>query len=461
MRGQFYFKRVRDQYLVTNDTGAYAFLNDRDFRALLDDRDDFTDETRERLKAGLFWTDESREGYLRRGEPALRDAQRYLLEGTSLFILAVTNACNLRCVYCQAHGTASARQMTLETAHRALLRIRDCPSRQLTIEFQGGEPLLNFDVIRYVVETAPSIMPDKAIAFTVVSNLLLLTDDMAAFFRRHHVSVSTSLDGPPALHDRNRPLPGGGSSSAGLCRGLERLRTHGIQPGAIQTTTRASLDCPEQIVETYAQLCFRQLFLRPLTRLGAAARHWDSVGYAPDEFLAFYRRALNEILRRSLRGEKLVEYQAALFLSKILNGRGVNYMELRSPCGAGLGQMAVNASGNVYTCDEGRMVAEMGDEAFLLGNVADSGYQDWIESPRCKAVCAASLLESLPCCCDCVYKPYCGVCPVVNYALCGNLAKNSGDRCRIYAGILDILFEYLQMGNPAVLNVFREWSDQV
>ena len=110
-------------------------------------------------------------------------------------------------------------------------------------------------------------------------------------------------------------------------------------------------------------------------------------------------------------------------------------MELRSPCGAGIGQVAITANGNVYTCDEGRMMAEAGDEAFCLGNVFDHDYDDWIHSSCCEAICSASLLDTLPGCCDCVYKPYCGVCPVVNYAIYGNIMHVSSERCKIYKGI--------------------------
>lgn len=129
-------------------------------------------------------------------------------------------------------------------------------------------------------------------------------------------------------------------------------------------------------------------------------------------------------------GRKFAEAHASIFLAKLLGDVAPNYMELRSPCGAGVGQMAFTASGDVYTCDEGRMMAEMGDESFQLGNIYENGYDSWIESPACRATCSASLLETLPTCCDCVYQPYCGVCPVVNYAMegvCSHLRRTMTD----------------------------------
>ena len=136
-------------------------------------------------------------------------------------------------------------------------------------------------------------------------------------------------------------------------------------------------------------------------------------------------------------------------------------MELRSPCGAGLGQVAITANGNVYTCDEGRMIAEAGDEAFLIGNVFTDYYDDWMSSSCCKSVCSASLLDTLPGCCDCVFKPYCGVCPVVNYAINGNVTQVSRDRCAIYKGMLKIIFSYLITGKKDILRLFETWSNKV
>ena len=460
MLGHFYFSTFKDKMLLTNDAGNYMLLSREDFNNFVKGKAISTPEIQKDLQHRMFCSDESVEGYVRYCENEMREGNRYLFESTNLFIFAITNECNNRCMYCQANGTRAMKQMNIDVAEQALKRISECPAKNITIEFQGGEPLMNFPVIKYIVNRATEILSEKEVGFTLVTNLSLITTEMAQFIKDNHISVSTSMDGPAALHDLNRPAANGFSSFAAMQRGKELLDEYGIKAGAIQTTTKASLAYPKEIVKSYIDNGFRQIFLRPLTRLGAAAKCWDQIGYKPEEFLAFYRTALAEIIEYNKREIPIVEYHAALFLSKILQGKAVNYMELRSPCGAAIGQMAITASGNVYTCDEGRMIAESGDEAFLLGNVFDSGYNDWINSSCCKAICSASLLETLPGCCDCVYKPYCGVCPVINYAINGSITRVSRDRCRIYKGILGILFEYLYINDGEVLRIFSEWSEQ-
>ena len=157
-------------------------------------------------------------------------------------------------------------------------------------------------------------------------------------------------------------------------------------------------------------------------------------------------------------GYFLSEGHAATFLSKILLGQGKNYMELRSPCGAAVGQMAYYYDGNVYTCDEGRMLAEMGDRAFQLGTVEDT-YDSLMNSNVCKACCVASTLEAAPTCSDCVYQPYCGTCPVLNYALDGDVFSKIPNhyKCQTYKGMLDAVFGLLNQKNPEIDNILDRW----
>ena len=103
----------------------------------------------------------------------------------------------------------------------------------------------------------------------------------------------------------------------------------------------------------------------------------------------------------------------------------------------------------------------MGDDAFLLGNVYDDDYRSLINNSVCRTVCAASILESLPDCCDCVYQQYCGRCPVVNYAICEDVIdkKHKSYRCEIYSGMLDYIFNLLLQGDEKTTSILDDWSN--
>ena len=286
---------------------------------------------------------------------------------------------------------------------------------------------------------------------------MLLTDEMLRFFQEHDVSISTSLDGNPAVHNQNRRTIAGEDTHGIVVKNITRIRQTGISIGAIQTTTKASLDYPKEIVQEYVKDGLTSVFIRPLTPLGYANEHWDEIGYTTDDFLKFYRKALHEIIECNKKGIYISEGHATIFLQKIIGHFSGNYMELRSPCGASTGQIAYYYDGNVYTCDEGRMLAEMGNPFFKLGNVYTDNYNTLMESRVCSAICQASVLEGLASCSDCVYQPYCGVCPVINLALDNNIYERQPNnyRCRIYKGILDTLFELLK--DKEIEEIFQSW----
>lgn len=457
----FNFKKFNNQILMTNDLGKYVFVDPDDFnriitRKLLPDSKLY----KVLLESRMIY-DESDIGYSSVNKYGIRDIKGYLNSATSLHIFVVTTSCNMRCVYCQANNghKDSHLMMSEEIAEKAVDIALQSPEKYLSFEFQGGEPLLNFNIIRHIIEYSEANRGMHEIQYCLVTNLTLITDEITDYLVEHKVSISTSLDGPEDIHNYNRPFADGTPTYETVANAVKKLQERGIHVGAIETTTKKSINNPEGIVKAYVDMGFDSLFLRPLTPLGKALLHWDEIGYTSDEFIEFYNRALNELIKYNLEGHYIKEDHASILLKRI-NGETVNYMELRSPCGAGTGQLAYYADGNIFTCDEGRMIYEMGQDTFKLGNVFESSYNDIVSNTSCRAVCASSILETIPSCCDCVYQPYCGTCPVVNYAMDGDLIEKQprGYRCKIYAGILDAIFSKFQEDEHDIISILNSWS---
>lgn len=444
MINYFNFKAFRDRYLLTNDFGDYLFATGDELQALLSDSVDYQSDFGIIAKSKSFCSDQSLQRFSEEAMYRYRDAKSYLFHSTSLHIFVVTTACNMQCVYCQAQNGTSIPQgmMSKDVAKRSVDIALSSPEQNLSFEFQGGEPLLNFEIIKFIVSYTEEHKGTKKIQYNIVTNLTLLTVEMLDFIVNNRVGISTSIDGPSIIHDANRIFRNGKGTFASVSESIALLKRSKVPFGAIETTTRYSLPYAQEIVDAYEEMGLDNLFVRPLTPLGCAQKDWERIGYTPEEFLQFYSACFDAIIKKNQEGVFFKEGHAALLLPKILTGSAINYMELRSPCGASVGQIAYYYDGNVYTCDEGRMLAEMGDSAFCLGNVYDCSYSDLMESSACRAACTASLLESIPNCADCVYQPYCGTCPVVNYSETGNVIPNRpGDyKCKIYMGMLDIIF---------------------
>lgn len=457
----FNFKEFNSKVLLTNDLGKFLFLEKEDFKKLVEKKLDPDSDIGKELTNAQMMYQESNLLFSKENEYQLRESKSHLAAATALHIFVVTTACNLSCIYCQANnGTKTPNCfMDTDTAERAVEIALQSPEWNLSFEFQGGEPLLNFQVIKHIIIYAEEHNKNHRIAYSVVSNLTLLTDEMIDFFAEYHVSISTSLDGGELQHNNNRPFKNGDGSFEIVKNKIDYLKEKEISLGAIQTTTLTSLNYAKEIVDTYVALGFDSIFIRHLTQLGKAQKNWDKIGYTAEQYLNFYKEAIDYIIDRNINGINIKEQHAAILLKR-MHGQRTNYMELRSPCGAGIGQLAYFADGRIFTCDEGRMLAEMGNDGFLLGNVRKDTYSSIIENKVCKAACAASILETIPSCCDCVYQPYCGVCPVVNYSIGEDLLEKEprSYRCRIYSGMLDYLFGLYYDNSVSVVNVLNNWS---
>lgn len=461
-KNYFNFKKFGNRYLLTNDFGNYAFLSEKNFKAVLKNEKLSKKQYEELVNKQFIYLEETQE-FVKNHFQKLKEYKEYLESSTVLHIFVVSKNCNYRCIYCQA-GELNQKEeqlMSKETAQKAVDIAFESPAHFLTFEFQGGEPLTNFEVIQFIIEYSKQknseIKNHKEIEYQVVSNLSLLTEKMILYFRENNVSVCTSIDGNKALQNQNRPYPGYDSYEATI-QNFQKLKQKGVNVSALLTTSKFSLNKYKSIVDEYVRLGLNIITVRPLTMLGKAAWNFDKIGYSPEEFLTFYRRILKYIIQKNQKGIFLVEGIASILLSKIFNGKSPNYMELRSPCGAAIGQLAYYYDGNIYTCDEGRMLAEMGDNKFCLGNVFQSHYDNLIQNECTKEMCHASCLESASCCHSCVYMPYCGTCPVVNYAKTGEmvLTHKNDYKCQIMSGILDTLFTYIEKDKSA-LRVFQSW----
>lgn len=458
----FNFKKFDDKVLLTNDFGCHLFVSPADFVSILNKEVDIeSDLGRKLIEKQMIYNETSLE-YSSHLKHDVRRMKGHVNVATSLHIFVVTTACNVECVYCQAKSGASCQPifMTKETAEKAVDIALQSPAKCLNFEFQGGEPLLNFEIIKHIVEYAEVKKGQHEITYNVVTNLTLLTDEILDYFVEYHFGVSTSIDGPAFVHDKNRPFRSGGGTFEKAVSSIKRVQERGIRVGAIQTTTRDSLAFPREIVRAYKDLGFDSIFIRPLTPLGKAATNWDTIGYTPDEYILFYREVIDELLQINKNERYMREDHSSILLNRI-DGKFVNYMELRSPCGASIGQLAYYADGNIFTCDEGRMLHEMGDHTFRLGNVYQNSYAEIINNGVCRTVCASSILETIPTCCDCVYQPYCGTCPVVNYAKNRDVIEKEprGYRCKIYSGMLDYLFMLIKGEETSTLDILRTWSN--
>lgn len=463
-----FLREPRGDVFLTNEVGEYLFLpqtvlNDLVAHRLSPDHPAYAD-----LKAQHFIDDSGTTAALELLATKVRTKRSFLAGFTRLHLFVVTLRCDHSCPYCQVSRVTQDRSrfdMTPAIAARALDWVFRSPARELTIEFQGGEPTLNWPLVEEIVTSAErrAARDGRALTFVVASNLSTVDDQMLAFAREHRLLFSTSLDGPKSLHNANRPRPGRDSHER-LEANLARVRAALGQDrvSALMTTTPASLDHPEGIIDEYLRLGFDTVFLRPISPYGFATRSRLDVAYDTAAFLAFYRRGLRYIIELNRAGRPVVEAYAQILLRKILTPFPVGYVDLQSPTGAASGALVYNYDGGVYAADEGRMIAEMGDMSFRLGHVEHDAYSDVMRGDRVRALLEHSCLEAMPGCSDCAYAPYCGADPVFNWATQGDPVgfRPTSAFCARQMGTFRLLFDGLRGDDAFVRQLFLAWAGQ-
>lgn len=461
-------KRGDSDYLLVSEVGEFVVLPTVDFRKFVAHQLAPNNASYAQLKARHFLTDKSSSAQFEVLASKYRTKKSFLDGFTKLHIFVTTLRCNQSCPYCQVSRqgeSAGSFDMTEEMLHRSVDLMLASPAMAVTMEFQGGEALLNFDLlkeaVRYAKDKNRSV--GKHIEYVACTNVALLKDEHLDYFKEHGIQISTSLDGPAFLHDKNRPMGGGGSHAAvtrNIVRAQEALGKSAVS--CLMTTTRESLKYPREIIDEYLRLDLGSIFVRDLNPYGFALKTQSVLGYPAKEFLRFYKDMLAYVIEINRGGRTFSESYASMMLQKILTPWPIGYVDMRSPSGAGMGVVVYNYDGDVYASDESRMLAETGQHIFRLGNVLEDSYDDIFFGETMQMIASAACNEALPGCSDCAYQPYCGADPVRNYSTQGDIVghRPTSDFCTRNMGIIKHMFDLILGADADLERIFWAWLNR-
>ena len=321
------FKQFNEKILVVNAVGEHVFLSHQDFDYLVSENYDcLSKEGKLKLFSHNFISDindkELVENLLAIKLRSRKDFLRYF---TRLHMIVLTLRCNCHCDYCHASSKdlmAKNLDMTVETAKHVLDVIFQSPSPVLKIEFQGGEPTLNWQVLQYIVLSGEkkAVIAGKEIGFVVCTNLMSLTDSQVEFCKKHNIDISSSCDGPKFYHDLHRHALDKTSSYEAFLLNLKRIRKYKGKNSvnALLTITKDNLNHLPEIIDHYVALGFNSIFLRSLNPYGYAKKNLDELGYSFTDFVKYYKLALEYIFQLNESGIFFMESYASLIFQRIM-----------------------------------------------------------------------------------------------------------------------------------------------
>ena len=470
----FNFKRLGNgKIFIVNLVGEFLVLSESNFNILInEDFEVLSEEIKEKLLTRHFICFEEDLDFTENLLAIkLRTKKDFLNDFTSLHMIVLTLRCNCICSYCHASSKGldeneKRYDMSIDTAKKTVDMIFQSPSNYIKIEFQGGEPLLNWDVLKYIVIYAEdkNKKANKYLSFVICTNLLQINDEQLSFIKKHNIDISTSCDGPQYYHDKNRKSLISKSSYETFIKNLELCKKYlgENSVSALLTVTKDNLCVLSEVVEEYNKLGFKNVFIRALNPYGYALDNKENLSYDISEFISKYKDALNFIINKNISGVYFEESYASLLLQRILTPFSTGFVDLQSPSGAGISGVIYYYNGDVYPADEARMLATRGNKKFLMGNVYNNTFHEIFYGKVIKELVYKSCVEAMPGCSNCAFNIYCGADPIRYYVESRDIVGkryNSGF-CKKNKAIINEIIKYLLENNPNVMRVFWSWINK-
>lgn len=338
--------------------------------------------------------------------------------------LNVAHTCNLDCSYCfagQGKYKGERALMSFETGKKAIdfLIERSGSRRNLEVDFFGGEPLLNWQMVKEVVAYARSIEKEtgKHFRFTLTTNGVLIDDDVIEFTNKEMHNVVLSLDGRPHVHDRFRVDIGGKGSYARIVpKFLELVRRRNRGTYYVRGTyTHLNTDFLNDILHML-DLGFREISMEPVV-----CRPEEPYALTDEDIpiiKAQYEKLAEEMLRREREGDPFEFYH---FMIDLEHGPCI-YKRITG-CGAGTEYLAVTPSGDLYPCHQ-----LVDDPSFKIGTLDDGVTELDLQNEFRK--CNVFARDA---CRDCWAKLYCaGGCAANAFHMSGSLLGTDKFGCELF-----------------------------
>lgn len=454
-----------DRLLLTNLSGAFCTLDSYEqLNFLIDGKWQHLPSAKLDELAAANFVSEGNDRRVRANLLAtgLATATSQAVAGPSLFMVVPTLRCDHNCRYCQvARVPVTKRGFDLpsDSISKIIRCIGDIAGPSVKVEFQGGEPLLEFDYVREFVDMARTELADRSLSFVICSALGPLSDTVINWAMKNtDVDFSVSLDGTAATHNTNRPS-NFFDTHRNTINGIRRIQ-ESLGPDRISclgTVTKETFKDSEAFVRSYFDLGLDDIFIRPLSPFGFAGKPTASLSYTADEYFEFYRQCLDHVIDLN-RERPFVEVTAFQLVSRIFrHGYSAN-VDLQSPAGHTFGALVFNYDGNIFGSDESRMLWRTTKAPELRMGDIDDCTSVLLEQASTQRMLRDTFIFATPGCDDCAYQPYCGADPLHHLATQGDHIgdKSQSFFCRLQRLSFDHIFSAIHKSTDSA-KVMMSW----
>lgn len=325
------------------------------------------------------------------------------IDTMNLLILDLTNKCNLACNYCSVDTGESGKLMDSQTALSALEQVLDLDNvdENLTIEFSGGEPLLNYELLYSFVHNAKKIAEKSHIdiKFTIQTNGILLNEDRINFLIDNNVEIGLSIDGTKKVNDKNRVFRNGTGTFDIIIQNIHKIKSLGGKFSVICVIT-----CPEQFDDIYNLCMENDIFYIRTNLVTDVGRGKDLYKMKNMDFVKYLATSYIDFCKKIIPKNKIYEANSTYYLWNLLGYQP--HMCFRVPCGAALNQIHIDANGDIYPCQDWRSIHDK-----CLGNIHTDSLKSILKTSQRVIELNTRSTQEMDSCRKCNWKMFCGVCP--------------------------------------------------
>jgi len=441
VENKYMTKRIGDSYLITTDHRSWTYISEREYQ-LLKNRKFTEDESffATLKEKGIILSEKNVDAVVQ----AYRKRYQTLRSGVGLHVVIPSIKSDaLHKLKAEKNATLATMQEAMDkpTADKVIECIMQSPSEELLIEFRGGEPLDNVEVIKHIILCAKkeSIVKNKKVRFRIISPFKELDKENLKFLIEQDVELWTLLDGPKELHEINRSLLSHTHSFDHVVAWIEHIqKEYGYSVHALPTITKYSLEHANGIVETYKKLGLQSIYLDFIKQGLYDPQIQEAISYKPEEFLTFWKKVLSSCLETTKTGTPMKERYSLYLLQNIFNCPDL--LGINPPFHIGITQLTYLPNGDIYPLDESRFF-----ELFKLGNVNTYSYKKITTSKEACSLIASSVNDTLLCD-SCSWKSFCWQSPVTNYVEADSVIPilPQNFRCQAHLGMFKHIFTLLQ-----------------
>jgi uncharacterized protein len=337
--------------------------------------------------------------------------------GLSSMSLNVSQICNMKCSYCWANEGSYNNKglMDLNVAKKSINLLKTFSTSDCSVTLFGGEPLLNFDVIKNIIPYAIDIFGERKIRFTIITNGTILNDEIIQIIKDYSILMKISIDGDIQHHDKNRTFKDGSPTYQKIITNVNKLKSAGISP-----EIRATLCHQNTNIKEFFDYFINNL---NLTADVTPVRSIDkNIMFDKDDLAELYKNYL-DIYKQLLDDGNLKCFLNNEMLNRMVV-RCCDESEMLSQnktwgCDAGRGLIAIDIEGDIYPCP-----SFIGHEKFIMGNIDDINFQ------KLRNFARSTHISNKNKCLSCDIKNICGGgCLHHNYTMSGDVAIPDEIQC--------------------------------